>query len=79
MSNSLKRKINRKKFLKEEKEGNKILQNKMNNIFLPDSCSLCHKNLDKKSREMAMTWMVIAENEMKVLICPECWKERTEK
>ena len=73
MSNNLKRKIKRKKHLKEEKDANKELQSKLSSIFLPDNCSLCNRDFDKKSREMAMTWKVIAREERKHLICPTCW------
>jgi len=75
MSNNLKRKIKRKKSLKDEKQAEKELQNKISNIFLPDNCSLCNKDFDKRSREMAMTWMVVTENDTKALICPQCWEK----
>ena len=75
MSNNLKRKIKRKKTLKEEKKAEKELQSKISNIFLPDNCSLCNKDFDKRSREMAMTWMVVTENDTKALICPQCWEK----
>jgi len=75
MSNNLKRKIKRKKSLTEEKKAEKELQNKISNIFLPDNCSLCNKDFDKRSREMAMTWMVVTENDTKALICPQCWEK----
>jgi uncharacterized protein with PIN domain len=77
MSNNLKRKINRKKFLEDEKKAQKELQSKISNIFLPDNCSLCNRDFDKKSREMAMNWMVVAEGETKALVCPKCWELRT--
>ena len=76
MSNNLKRKIKRKKDIKDEKQAEKELQNKISNIFLPDNCSLCNKDFNKKSREMAMKWMVVAEGETKALVCPTCWNER---
>ena len=73
MSNNLGRKIKRKKILKEEKEAEKQLEKKLQGIFLPDECSNCKEPFDKKSREMAMTWKVIANPERKHLICPTCW------
>jgi len=73
MSNNLKRKIKRKKYLEERKVSEKELASKMKNIFLPDQCSNCEKPFDKKSREMAMTWRVVAREERKHLICPTCW------
>jgi len=75
MSNNLKRKINRKKHLKQEKDANKELQSKLSSIFLPDNCSLCNRDFDKKSREMAMSWMVVADGDKKALVCPECWQK----
>ena len=75
MSNNLKRNIKRKKSLKEGKKAEKELQNKISNIFLPDHCSLCNKDFNKKSREMAMNWMVVAEGETKALVCPACWEK----
>ena len=75
MSNNLKRKINRKKSLKEDKKSEKELQSKLSGIFLPDNCSLCDRDFDKRSREMAMTWMVVADDDKKALICPECWEK----
>jgi|TARA_R110002020_G_scaffold388269_1_gene598961 hypothetical protein len=73
MSNNLKRKIKRKKYIKERKDSEKELANTINNIFLPDECSNCQEPFDKESREMAMTWKVVANSERKHLICPKCW------
>ena len=41
---------------------------------LPDECNACHKPFDKKSKEMAQTWVVVVRNEEKLvrLFCPEC-------
>ena len=47
---------------------------KLSGIFLPDNCSLCNRDFDKK-REMAMTWMVVADDDTKALVCPDCWKK----
>ena len=40
----------------------------------PDNCSICSKPFDKDSKEMAMTWRVVVNEEKKrvTLICPEC-------
>jgi len=73
MSNNLGRKIERKKYIKERKNAEKELEKKIKNIHLPDECSNCKKPFDKKSRDMAMTWKVIANPERKHLICPVCW------
>ena len=41
---------------------------------LPDECNVCQKPFDKKSKEMANTWVVVVRNEEKLvrLFCPEC-------
>ena len=42
---------------------------------LPDECSACLKDYDKKDKQMAMTWNVVvkdAENVVR-LYCPDCW------
>lgn len=42
---------------------------------LPDECSACLKQYDKKNKQMAMTWNVVvkdAENVVR-LYCPDCW------
>tara|TARA_R100000234_G_scaffold89620_1_gene57873 strand:- start:948 stop:1202 length:255 start_codon:yes stop_codon:yes gene_type:complete len=73
MSNNLGKKIKRKKYLKERKNSEKELTDTINNIFLPDECSNCKEPFDKNSKQMAMTWKVIANPERKHLICPKCW------
>ena len=46
-------------------------------LSIPDKCSVCQKDFDKKSKEMAKTWFVdvFSEQKMVVLTCPECRKE----
>lgn len=41
---------------------------------LPDECNVCQKPFDKKSKEMAHTWVVVVRNQEKLvrLFCPEC-------
>ena len=42
---------------------------------LPEECSACLKEYDKKNKQMAMTWNVVvkdAENTVR-LYCPDCW------
>ena len=73
MSNNLQRKLKRKKYIKERKISEKELAKKIKGIFLPDQCSNCEQPFDKKSKEMAMTWKVIAHEARKHLICPTCW------
>jgi uncharacterized protein with PIN domain len=79
MSNNLKRKLQRKASKDLKKSTTKELQNKLKSIFLPDACSLCNKTFDKKSREMAMNWMVVAKDDKKALVCPSCWDKTSSK
>lgn len=46
-------------------------------LSIPDKCSVCQKDFDKKSKEMANTWFVdvFSEQKMVILTCPECRKE----
>ena len=43
---------------------------------LPDECSACLKQFDKKDKQMAMTWSVVVKEETSTvrLYCPECWQ-----
>ena len=73
MSNNLKRKLEKKKRKQESKKAEKLLSNKIKGIILPDECTTCKTSFDKKSRDMAMSWMVIANEDRKHLVCPKCW------
>ena len=75
MSNSLQRKIERKKRLLKRKNAKKELAKKLKGLFLPDECSSCKTEFNKKNKDMASTWMVVTNEERKHLICPECWEE----
>ena len=65
------KKIQRKQTLEAKKNMTSEL-----NMFdrLPNKCDTCHKDFDKKSKEMAQTWIVVVRNEQKLvrLFCPEC-------
>ena len=52
MSNNLKRKIKRKKYVDQRKKSEKELASAINNIHLPDECSNCKEPFDKKSRDV---------------------------
>lgn len=39
---------------------------------LPESCSLCQKEFDKKDRDMVMSWSVVVRQEIVRLFCPDC-------
>ena len=44
--------------------------------LIPDQCKLCKKAFDKKSKEMAQTWVVNANYDTRkvTIFCPDCWK-----
>lgn len=67
------RKIERKGITQKRKEAKKKLATKVKSIFLPDKCSYCPEPFDRKSKEMTLTWYVMAKGDDKVLICPSCW------
>lgn len=68
-------KIKRQKQVEARKDAEKNL-GKQINMFdrLPDKCDVCSKPFDKKSKEMAQTWVVVVKSEQKLvrLFCPEC-------
>lgn len=39
---------------------------------LPESCNLCHKEFDKKDKDMVMSWSVVVRQEIVRLFCPDC-------
>ena len=47
---------------------------------IPKKCLTCHKEFDKKDKEMVMSWnVVVREKEGKVrLYCPTCWNKAME-
>jgi len=74
MSNLLK-KIERSQTLEKRKEVEKDLSEKVGMFSrLPDKCDVCSAQFDKKSREMANTWVVVVKYEESVvrLFCPQC-------
>jgi len=71
----LSKKLGRKKRLDAKKEAEERLVRQAGMFSLiPDSCSVCSEPFDKNSKEMAMTWRVIVNEEKKrvTLVCPEC-------
>lgn len=74
MSN-LERRVSRKNLPAKKKEAEKHLAQSLNMFDrMPNECSACSKPFDKKSKEMAQTWIVVVRNEQKLvrLFCPEC-------
>tara|TARA_R100000278_G_C5417360_1_gene145333 strand:- start:275 stop:550 length:276 start_codon:yes stop_codon:yes gene_type:complete len=58
------------------KNGAEKMQQKMMQFDkLPDECSACTKEYDKKDKQMAMTWSVVVREKENIvrLYCPECW------
>ncbi len=71
----LSKKLGRKKQVKAKKDAQESLNHQVSMFgLLPDNCSVCSVSFDKNSREMAMTWRVVVnEEENRVtLICPDC-------
>ena len=71
------KKIQRKQTLEAKKNMTSEL-----NMFdrLPNKCDTCHKDFDKKSKEMAKTWFVVIRKAEKVvrLFCPDCMSKAKE-
>ena len=69
---SLSRKLKRK----QKKEAEKDLSEKIG-LFdkIPDKCSMCQSDFDKKNKEQVQSWRVaVREKESLVnLYCPDCW------
>jgi len=39
---------------------------------LPDMCTACQKEFDKKNKDMVQSWNVVVKQEVVRLFCPEC-------
>ncbi len=72
--------MNRKQRRAMEKEarrlGNDDLADKTKLMMsMPEACSACRKDFDKKDKEQVATWSVVVREEKSVvrLYCPECW------
>lgn len=74
---SLTNKFNRKQSLEAKKNMTSEL-----NMFdrIPNKCDTCHKDFDKKSKEMAKTWFVVVRKQEKLvrLFCPDCMDKAKE-
>lgn len=71
----LSKKLGRKKQVQAKKDAqDKLVRNVSMFGLLPDACSSCSAPFDKNSKEMAMTWRVVVNEEQKrvTLICPDC-------
>ena len=45
---------------------------------LPESCSACQEPFDKKDKDMAQSWSVVAKQDVVRLFCPECIRKTQE-
>tara|TARA_B100001094_G_scaffold185729_1_gene179925 strand:- start:5495 stop:5779 length:285 start_codon:yes stop_codon:yes gene_type:complete len=45
---------------------------------LPESCSACNKEFDKKDKDMVQSWNVLVKQEIVRLFCPECIEKTRE-
>ena len=74
MTNKI-RKIERKDISIRKKDAEQELAKAVSRMGkLPDECSACKKPFDKKSKEMAQSWIVVARYEQNSLslFCSEC-------
>ena len=79
---SLKRQIKRKKEKKAKKELAKEVKRQVSLFrLLPECCTICGLDFDKKNREHYMTWRVAVSEEHKTvaLACPNCQDKENEK
>jgi hypothetical protein len=74
MSNIAK-KIQRQKAVEVRKDTEKKMAKQMNMFDrIPDKCDVCSLPFDRKSKEMAQTWVVVVRSEQNLvrLFCPGC-------
>lgn len=45
---------------------------------LPEQCSACSSEFDKKDKEMVNTWSVVVKQDVVRLFCPHCIKKAQE-
>ena len=45
---------------------------------LPEACSACSKEFDKKDKEMIETWKVVVRQDKVRLFCPDCIEKAQE-
>ena len=45
---------------------------------LPESCGACQEPFDKKDKDMAQSWSVVAKQDVVRLFCPECIRKTQE-
>ena len=66
----------------EKKMGKQAADNLAEKIFqfnkLPESCSACQKEFDKKDKAMVQSWSVVVKQEVVRIFCPDCIKKTQE-
>jgi hypothetical protein len=66
----------------EKKMGKDAIGDLTEKIFqfnrLPESCSACQKEFDKKDRKMLQSWKIVIRQESIRLFCPKCIKKTQE-
>lgn len=45
---------------------------------LPEQCTVCSNEFDRKNREMLQTWNVVVRQDHVRLFCPDCMKKAKE-
>ena len=45
---------------------------------LPEICTACQKEFDKKDKDMVQSWSVVVKQEVVRLFCPDCIKKTKE-
>mgnify|MGYP003149679265 FL=1 len=60
----------------EKKMGKDAAKNLSEKVFqfnqLPEQCSACKKEFDKKDKEMVQSWKVVVKEEVVRVFCPDC-------
>ncbi len=69
--------MNRRARRQMQKEiGKEASENLAEKIFqfnkLPENCSACQKEFDKKNKDMIQSWSVVVKQEVVRLFCPDC-------
>jgi len=78
---SLKRKLRRKKTIKEKKDASRRLAGRIASFQnIPNKCLTCHCAFDRLDKEQAKTWHVIVKQQEAIvrLYCPTCWDKTIE-
>ena len=69
--------MNREQRRAVKKQVGAAAQEKMSNQIaqfdkMPEQCSACQKDFDRKDKEMVQSWSVVVKQEVVRLFCPQC-------